>query len=56
MEREKVRWVLRSTEKMEEEESKQEFNDTEEIVQWRSINQEEIDNVEKLSEQLRKKC
>ena len=34
-----------STEKMEEKGSKQEFNDTEDMVQWRSINQEETDSV-----------
>ena len=34
-----------STEKMEVKASKQELKETEEMVQWRSIKQEEIDNV-----------
>ena len=43
-----VRW---STEMMEEKTSKQEFKNTEEMVQCRNINQEEIDKMwMKLSE------
>ena len=39
------------TENMEEKASTHEFNDTEEMVQWRSLNQEGINNVwKKLSE------
>ena len=34
-----------STEKMQEKASKQEFKETEEMVRWRSINQEGINNV-----------
>ena len=46
-----------STEKVEEKGSKQEFQDTDDMVQWRSINQEDIDNVwQTLSGKLRKKC
>ena len=45
-----------STEKMDEKASKQECKDAEEMVQWRSINQEEIGNVENTVGKLRKQC
>ena len=43
-EKERNKVVGWSTEVMEEVRSKREFKDTEEMVQWRSINQEEVDN------------
>ena len=39
MEKKKGKVVGWSTEKMEEKESKQDFEDTEEMVQWKSIDQ-----------------
>ena len=59
-EKKKSKVVGWSTVKMEEKESKQEFKDTEEMVQcnqWRSIDPEVSNNVwDKLSVKLRKKC
>ena len=56
-EKKKSKVVGWSTEKVEAKESKHEFKDTEEMVQWRNINQEEIDNMwKKLSEKIRYKC
>ena len=50
-----------STEKMEEEESKQEFKDTEEMVQWKSIDQGVIQKKgqtlsETIEEEVLEKC
>ena len=44
-ERKKSKVVGLSTEKMEEKGSKHKLKDTEDMVQWRSIDQEEVDNV-----------
>ena len=44
-EKEKKKVVVRSTEKMKEDRSKRDSKDTDETVKWRSIKQEEVENI-----------